>query len=284
MSVAFFPGQQLGSGDLTISIRDSYGALKDPSSITYSIFDTTTGYDVLMGAQDQIPHKSGTGQYWIDYMIPLDANIGSWLVRWNFREFPTSPIVQVVQEFAVVKNNVNPGGIGSGTNSPTEIVSSCESTFMRRLRILLRDNNPDRNYRFRPPNTDKFLQSQTEVFGYIWTDEELYEYLLMAVDDLNAAPPITGVGLCTMPDRWRTAVIIRAASFAAMAITMNWIADEFSVGGEEEVVLQLEGGQEVQVSLQDFHTAIYGAFLEDNKEHISSCIAMFEEEDGIHED
>lgn len=80
---------------------------------------------------------------------------------------------------------------------------------------------------FRPPSHEKFLQSQTQVFGYIWEDEELYEYLLMAIDDLNAAPPVTGITLKQMPGRWRTSIVLRAASFACFAVAMNWIADEF---------------------------------------------------------
>lgn len=81
---------------------------------------------------------------------------------------------------------------------------------------------------FRPPSHEKFLQAQTQVFGYIWEDEELYEYLLMAVDIFNATPPVTGITLTTMPDRWRTVVMLRAAAFACAAVALNWIADEFT--------------------------------------------------------
>jgi hypothetical protein len=279
MSVAFFPGQVLGETDLKIDIRDSSGILKDPSIITYSIFDSTTGLDVLMGGQDQVPQKNGVGQYWVNFQIPLDANIGDWLVRWNFRENPGSPIIQVVQEFAVVaKQNcvVHPGAAYA---TPTQQVPAREATLLRRLRILLRDNNPDRNYRFRPPNTDQFLQSQTEVFGYIWTDEELYEYLLMAIDDLNAAPPVTGVNLQTLPDRWRTAVIIRAASFAAMAITMNWIADEFdySISG---VSLSIEKSSKYQ-GMKDNFEQQYDKLKEEIKRSIKIIKGLQQPRYGI---
>ena len=48
----------------------------------------------------------GVGQYYVNATIPLDANIGDWLVRWNFRETSSSPTVQVVQEFNIVAKDV----------------------------------------------------------------------------------------------------------------------------------------------------------------------------------
>lgn len=81
---------------------------------------------------------------------------------------------------------------------------------------------------FRPPSNEQFLQSQAQVFGYIWEDEELYEYLLMAVDDFNTAPPVTGISLHNMPIRWRSVILLKAASRACGAVAMNWVADEFT--------------------------------------------------------
>jgi hypothetical protein len=80
---------------------------------------------------------------------------------------------------------------------------------------------------FRPPATEKFMQAQTRVFGYIWEDEELYEYLLMAVNELNSSPPVTGVTIDNLPDRWTTNVLLRAGAFACGAVTISWIVNEF---------------------------------------------------------
>jgi len=241
MSVAFHGGQTLGQDDLKISVRDSLGNLIDPSSITFSLFDITTGVEVLIGSPDQIPSSTGVGQFYVCATIPLDANVGDWIVRWNFRETVASPIVQVVQEFNVVGEAV--------VTTITDVTT--EQLLVRRLRIVLRDNNPDRNYRFRPPSTEKFLQTQTEVFGYIWEEEELYEYLLMAVDDYNAAPPVTGITLGGMPNRWRTVILLGAAAHAVRAVTMNWIADEFdySISG---VSLNLDKSSKYQSMKENF--------------------------------
>jgi len=247
MSVAFKPGQVLTEDDLKIAIRDNVGTLVDPSYIRYSLFDFTTGIEVLIGSPDRVPATTGTGLYHVVATIPLDANIGDWLVRWNFRETPTSPLVQVVQEFNIV-------------STETAIVITdllAEDILLHRLRILLRDNNPDRNYRFRPPSTEKFLQAQTQVFGYIWEEEELYEYLLMAVDDFNTTPPVTGITLNEMPDRWRTTILLRAASFACFAVAMNWIADEFSFCKDELVTVRDKTGEKFTLKIEELFDIVY---------------------------
>lgn len=258
MAVAFFKGQTLTANDLNIIVRDVNGVPTDPYYIRYSLFDVTTGMEVLIGSPDRIPATSGTGQYYVDAQIPLDSNIGDWLVRWNFRESAVTPLIEVVQEFNIVADTVQI----SVTGNPTH------DTFLRRLRIILRDNNPDRNYRFRPPAHEAFLQSQTQVFGYIWEDEELYEYLLMAVDDLNSAPPVTGVSLDDIPDRWRTAIIMRAASFACFAVAMNWIADEFSVDGSEYIRVKDAEGTYYDLTMEDLFDVIHGERLGEIAEEV----------------
>lgn len=223
MGVAYKRGQTLNENDLKIIIRDPMGTPMDPYYITYSLFDNTTGMQVLIGDHNVIPATTGVGQFYVSSTIPLDGNIGDWLVRWNFRESPTSPLIEVVQEFNIVAVDTVVSITGN----------DFEDGLIRRLRIMLRDNNPDRNYRFRPPSTENFLQSQTQVFGYIWESEELYEYILMGIDSFNLAPPVTGISILSMPSRWSTLILMRAAGFACSALALNWVADEFdySVSG-----------------------------------------------------
>lgn len=260
MSVAYQPGQTLTQDDLKILIRDNIGNLVDPFYIRYSIFDYTTGVEVLIGAPDRIPATMGVGQYYVNTTMPLDANIGDWIVRWNFRETSGSPTVQVVQEFNVVAADVK-----------TDITSvDSEQLMIRRLRIILRDNNPDRNYRFRPPASEKFIQAQAQVFGYVWEDYELYEYLLMAVDFFNTAPPVTGITLLQTPDRWRSVVLLKAASLACGALALNWIVDEYSVVGDERLVVKDEEGIEHTIPINELHNIIYGELLEDVYNNVDS--------------
>lgn len=223
MSVAFQRGTQTGAGDLKISIKDAMGRSVDPFAITYTLFDFTTGVEVLMGEPNQIPLSSGVGEFFAAVTIPLDANIGDWVVRWSFKETATGPILQAIQNFNVVAATV----VTSKVGFQRPILSKLDE-LIKRLRIALRDNNPDRNYRFRPPATEKFLQTQTEVFGYLWEDEELYYYLLDAMYDFNASAPATYETLDSIPLNWTAALVVGAAARAVRAIALNWIADEFS--------------------------------------------------------
>lgn len=253
MSVAYQPGQTLTKEDLKIVIRDNTGNLVDPYYIRYSMFDYTTGVEVLIGAPDQIPATTGVGQYFVSTTMPLDSNIGDWVVRWNFRETIGAPLVQVVQEFNIVAKDVK-----------TDITSEdAEQLLIRRLRIILRDNNPDRNYRFRPPASEKFIQAQAQVFGYVWEDYELYEYLLMAVDYFNTAPPVTGISLINTPERWRAVVLLKAASLACGAVALNWIVDEYSLVGDERLIVKDAEGIEYTLSIQELYDIIYGEMMLD---------------------
>lgn len=253
MSVAYQPGQTLTKDDLKIVIRDNTGTLVDPYYIRYSMFDYTTGVEVLIGAPDQIPATTGVGQYFVSTTMPLDSNIGDWVVRWNFRETIGAPLVQVVQEFNIVAKDVK-----------TDITSvDAEQLLIRRLRIILRDNNPDRNYRFRPPASEKFIQAQAQVFGYVWEDYELYEYLLMAVDYFNTAPPVTGISLLNTPERWRAVVLLKAASLACGALALNWIVDEYSLVGDEKIEVKDEQGVCHTVSMSELYTIVHGELMKE---------------------
>lgn len=266
MSVAFKRGQQLGQEDLKIAVRDQSGNLFDPSVITYSVFDYTTGVDVLIGNPNMVPASNGVGLFYANTGLPLDANIGEWVVRWNMKQVVGGPIVQVVQRFAVVSNEIK-----------TDVTQDTfEQVMMRRLRILLRDNNPDRNYRFRPPNTEKFLQAQTETMGYVFTDDELYETLLMSVDQLNMWPPVEGYTLSNLPDRYRTCVLQAAAAHACRAVTLNWIADEFSIIGSENVVVRDGTQKEYTLSMESLFRATKAEYFD----FVEAQVREFLGEDG----
>ena len=105
---------------------------------------------------------------------------------------------------------------------------------------------------FRPPAHEKFLQAQAQVFGYVWEDEELFEYILMSIDTFNSAPPVTGIDLNNMPDRWRTTVLMRAAGMACGALSVNWILNEFdySISG---VSLSIEKSSKYESMKRNFY-------------------------------
>jgi hypothetical protein len=261
MAVAFQRGSTTGPNDLQISVRDMSANLIDPYRLEYAVFDFTTGIEVLQGAPVNLPVRLSMGIYYAQVLIPADANIGLWRIRWTIQETAIDPVYQSVQEFQVVGNAT----IASFTGD------SNVDALINSLRIMLRDNNPDRNYRFRPPASDKFIQGQTQVFGFIWEDEELLEYLLMAVDDFNSRPPTTSITLGNIivggaEQRWRTTIIIRAAAFACFAIALNWIVDEFtySISG---ISLDIDKSSKYE-AVKDEFIAEYDKLVEANKASI----------------
>ena len=246
MGVAYFRGQQLGSDDLDICLENSSGVPSNAAEITYALYDVTTGQEVLLGAPRRTPANPEVGHYYASVIIPLDANIGLYRIRWTFRETLGGQVHQTLMEFEVIDKVT------------TSTSSDCEVDLIRRLRITLRDNNPDRNYHFRPPAHEATINQFNQVFGFIWQDEELSEFLAQSLDSISAAPPRTPFrdvcDLVTCRPEWRTLLLTGAASRALLALMINWIADEFdySIGG---VSLSIEKSSKYESAANNFKDA-----------------------------
>jgi hypothetical protein len=237
MSTSFYRGQQLGRNDLNIYLVNAANTPVNAAEISYALYDFTTGTEVLVGVPLRTPANPSVGEYFASIIVPLDANLGDYRVRWTFREIIGGPVQQVVQEFSVADK------AGLSTNSASMITGGAinatmiEYDLMGRLRILLRDNNPDRNYHFRPPSHEETVQQFSRVFGYIWEDVELQEYLDRSLDMISSAPPRTPFQsvdqLVAFRPEWRTLLLTGAMMFAIQALRLNWIVDEFdySIGG-----------------------------------------------------
>lgn len=247
MSVAYFRGQQLGPSDLHICLENSSGHPINAAEITYALYDVTTGQEVLLGIPRRTPTNDCVGHYYASVIIPLDANIGCYRIRWTMREMIGGPLNQVVQEFNVIDKSTDVN------SSSLACFTACESDLIGRLRIGLRDNNPDRNYHFRPPAHEETIRQFNRVFGYIWEDYELQEYLQRGLDMVSAAPPATPIPSCDVLMRnypqWRSLVLTGAMMHAIFALTLNWIADEFdySIGG---VSLSIEKSSKYESAYQ----------------------------------
>jgi hypothetical protein len=169
------------------------------------------------------------GEYYAALQIPVNASPGTYRIRWLFRETAASAQEGAVQEFSVTEP--------SAVALPDEY-SECVQDLIRKMRFLTRDNDPDRNYRFMPPEGEGTVGCYNQVFGYIWTDEEFYEYLEMALWKWNMHPPSTEElknidMLCAQKPSWKAALLWGALVNAAQALVYNWIANEFdySIGG-----------------------------------------------------
>jgi len=100
-------------------------------------------------------------------------------------------------------------------------------------------NCPDKFYHFRPPEHEGDIGQYNRIFGQIWEDAELLEYLQRSLDWFNMHPPNTAHNVTNLsvlvqqrPD-WRTAILWGAIVHACFALSLNWVADEFdySIGG-----------------------------------------------------
>lgn len=123
-------------------------------------------------------------------------------------------------------------------------------------------NSPDRNYHFRPPAHEETIRQYNRVFGFIWEDEELAEYLDRGLDMVIAAPPRTPFQnidqLALYKPEWKTLLLTGAMYFALNALRINWIADEFSVAAETQVRVILPDGREVDVEISKLYDICHG--------------------------
>jgi len=257
MGTTFYRGQQLGNNDLNIFLVNAANTPVNAAEISYALYDFTTGQEVLVGVPIRNPANPSVGEYYASIVVPLDANLGDYRIRWTFREIVGGSVQQVVQEFSVIDK------AGLSTNSASMITGSAinasinELDLMGRLRILTRDNNPDRNYKFRPPTHEETVQQFSRVFGYIWEDVELQEYLLRSLDMISAAPPRTPFQsidqMVAFRPEWKTLLLTGAMVHALQALRINWVADEFSLAPNTLVCVVLLDKTEVNLSIEDLY-------------------------------
>jgi hypothetical protein len=250
MSVVFKRCQELTRADgLNIFLKKRDGTPKNAAEIFYDIYDFTTGVEILLPPSERRPENPSVGEYYAAFKIPPDANIGRYRIRWHFREFLNSKQAEVLQEFNIVGNSQQiitvPG------------ITQIEIDLIRGLRIMLRDANPDRHYHFVPPASEESINQLTRVFGHLWLDEELKEFLNVSLDVINSYAPQTFYNtldqLITHHRNWRAVLFVGAMVHALTAISTNWIADEFeySIGG---VSLSLEKSSKYQSMANDAQT------------------------------
>lgn len=276
MSVTFRRNQELGrSNGLNIFLKAKDGSTKNAAEISYSIYDYTTGVEVLLPPGNRVPVNASVGEYFANFIIPGDANIGEYRIRWFIREYVNSPQSQVVQKFAVVDNATQVVTVPGITNIEYDLI--------RGLRIMLRDNNPARNYHFAPPSGEESVNQFNRVFGYVWEDIELLEFLRVSNDSINMYPPQTFYAtldeLIKSNRSWRTLLFTGAMVHALTAVTANWILDEFnySIGG---VSLDLEKSSKYQ-SLASDAQARFQEFVVQAKETVKVIRGLKQSRYGI---
>lgn len=256
MSIAVAPGEVLPE-DLDIFILDDNGLAAVPFSIVYGVYRKTgAGLVLVSGTDSLVPQEdtSVTGRFVPTFQMPTTAEFGEYRIIWKIQLFSTSQEQVTVQDFSVIDSSQKPS-----------IYSATELSLMKKLRVVLRDNNPDRNYHFRPPAWEHMRDGATHHFGYIWEDEELKCFLELGVYAYNLGSPFTMFTLANITSNpsVQYPVIISAAALAINAVALNWVADEFdySIGGKS---LTIEKSSKY-ASLKDQFDEEFSRVLEDKR-------------------
>lgn len=252
MAVCYSQGQELTRGDLDIFLTNAAGNPTNAFSITYAVYcvDPTSCAEILIGSATRTPVNPTVGEYYTALQVPPNAGLGTYRVRWTIQETAGAPAQMAVQEFCVTDS--------SSSTGTTSTYSQCELELISKIRFMLRDQNPARNYRFRPPEGEGTVGCFNQVFGFIWEDEELYEFLEIALWKWNMHPPETESlstldALCSKKPVWRAAILWGGIVNAAMALAINWISDEFSVSGDTRVKVFLPDGREVDLPVSELY-------------------------------
>src|SRR4030066_1932031 len=162
-------GQTLTKNELNVYYYVG-GSLSDPYWATYTLYDSTSGTDEVIGLPDRIPIKFGTGSYFAQWTVPDDEPVGLHKICWKYRESATSQTKEDIEEFQII-----PLCAGTGLVYPPRI-----TYLIQHLRNKLRDSNPDRDYSFAPPSKEGTIAGFTRTRGYRWPDDSLYMHLVQA--------------------------------------------------------------------------------------------------------
>jgi hypothetical protein len=251
-------GMPLGSGNLSILVRDSTGSLVDPAQISYSIFQISSqvpvkirgAYDydltqpqampqatlasegaMLVGQPRMVPVRVSQGAYWASFTIPTTW-LGVYRIIWYLVQYQGQPEDQVTEDFVVqtIDPTSNSFEAPSSIIAPKPVTTSKYAPAIMYVRELISDENPDRNYHFRPPTPGKVVAGYTTRVGYIWLDSTILRMLDIAISKLNTwnIKNLWNWTLDTVPVDWGRCAAVGAASSCLLKEGARWSADEFS--------------------------------------------------------
>jgi hypothetical protein len=194
------------------------GSLSDPFWISYTLYDSTSGTDEVIGLPDRVPVKFDAGSYYAPWTVPDDEPTGIHKIKWSYKESSTSETKNDIEEFQVI-----PLCAGTGLIYPVQIMY-----LIQHLRNKLRDINPDRDYHFAPPSSEATIAGFTRTRGFRWTDDSLYMHLVQACNYMNLIPPDTSYSLVNIPGPWQPILLLQAMSYALYDLAILWINEEFT--------------------------------------------------------
>lgn len=129
-------GADATSADINILFAIG-GNPQDPVEVYVALYYVDNGTEILLdNIAQRTPVRYDIGKYYCPYHVPSDAPIGTYLAKWIYRPTTESGMRQECDEWYVVAETVQ-------TSSE---YNDIEKQAIWDMRIILRDNNPDRNY------------------------------------------------------------------------------------------------------------------------------------------
>lgn len=230
--ITFTQGQTLGPGDLSILPRDAGNNIVTPVSITYTIFavpaDGTPPVPVTTPNLD--PASAQSGGFYVNSTIPFNW-YGKFNLVWYLQQYANSPVEDVQMEFQVtgLESALSSFEAPSVLITPAPPIKPKYGPALVGVRKLLRDDNPDKNYHFRPPTSAKVVAGYTSRVGFIWTDEDILWNFEQAISEMNIWNEKTfyNYTLDTIPIDWSRVASVGAAAWCLLGESTRWAADEF---------------------------------------------------------
>lgn len=227
----FTQGQKLGPGDLSLLVRDASGRMVEPANISYTIFQLDENEnETLVSPPGAIPRKSSHGAFFADFSIPTVWE-GRFRLAWSLQQYPTTDTQRVFEDFQVV--HIDPAGRNFEASSvlitPQPALDKNIAPLVMQVREILADNNPDRNYHFRPPTPGKVVAGYNTRVGYIWTDATIIRLIKLNISKLNTWNKMNlyNYTIETLPPDWANAACLGAAASCLTNEAARWAADEF---------------------------------------------------------
>lgn len=251
----FNQGKVLSPGDLGLNVRDSNGQLVDPTAISYSIFSQTPdGTLKLVSPPKFAPTRSSCGVYFVNGHIPSDFE-GMYRLVWYLQQYGDTDEVQLFEEFEVIcldpatTSFEAPSVLVTPRPALNKVLAEC----IIKVRELLSDESPERNYHFRPPTTGRIVAGFNDRVGFIWTDRTIIRMLRLAMEQANTWNPmnLTNYTVENAPRAWQEAIAVGAAHWCLSKEAARWTADEFSYS-LNGVSLDLHKAQEYEALANDY--------------------------------
>jgi hypothetical protein len=218
---SFNRGYTFTSTDLFIKFYDALGRPIVPYSVKFSVYIIDSGAEVVVSDGIPIEHRdatqlsSGSNYFWAGFTSLPAWAAGTYRIVWETVDVSGSPTEYVNEDFLIIVYSVT-----------VDDEESKRAMLRKKLRIMLRDNNPDRNYKFMPYNSSVMLYNMSKL-SYVWEDEELDTYMDLAMGFINLTPPKQWLSITSIDSNWTSLLLMGAASFACRAKSLNWAVDGF---------------------------------------------------------